>query len=81
MSVPVELAPITGTVAFSIFAGSTGGGYDQAAGRPEIWRSDGVVACCPDKARSACLSASWGLFGRLERTPRRDACVRATILR
>ena len=31
-------------VAFASFAGSTGGGYAQAAGRSGIWRFDGVVA-------------------------------------
>jgi predicted amidohydrolase len=30
-------------VAVASFAGSTGGGYDQAAGRSAIWTSDGVV--------------------------------------
>ena len=30
-------------VAIASFAGSTGGGYAQAAGRSSIWRSDGVV--------------------------------------
>jgi predicted amidohydrolase len=31
-------------VAFSSFAGSTGGGYSAAAGRSAIWTSDGAVA-------------------------------------
>jgi predicted amidohydrolase len=31
-------------VAVASFAGSTGGGYAQAAGRSAIWRPDGVVA-------------------------------------
>ena len=30
-------------VALASFAGSTGGGYTQAAGRSGIWRSDGVA--------------------------------------
>lgn len=30
-------------VAVAIFAGSTGGGYDEAAGRSAIWTSDGVA--------------------------------------
>jgi predicted amidohydrolase len=30
-------------VAVASFAGSTGGGYDQAAGRSSIWTPEGVV--------------------------------------
>jgi predicted amidohydrolase len=47
-------------VALASFAGSTGGGFDEAAGRSAIWTSDGVVAAQAGTEPGAIARATLG---------------------
>jgi predicted amidohydrolase len=48
------------SVVLSSFAGSTGGGFDEAAGRSAIWKSDGVVAAQAGTEPGAVARATLG---------------------